>query len=481
MSRLLLFSFLACLLAGFGSPVRAEALSWEVCRGAASAAGPVLRDCRPVEGGIDPQGREIWLRTAVRGGDRQALYIGGVASSQVWLDGRLLGANGRPADTAQAEIPGRYQAVFPIEDAASGGDRTLVVRMSSFHAGLRFATPISGLFVAPYPHPSLSPGPLLAVTFTAAGALLAAAFGFGVIHALRRTHSSLVLAAMAGVAGLQAVVENLRSLVNYAYPLHAWRMSAIWLLSATFAVLLVSYVSGRFQPAARGRLTILALVVMLATSFVPGFDLKTGLALLAGVLLAGVAATTGVRTAQPGARPVLAYLVLFLTVAVVFPRWLADLSFFLLAAGLVLPLLMAEVVRLGREDRQREAALVTAASRPNRLTVASARGVELVPIPDILAVTGADDYVELRLAGGRRLLHAERLEALAARLPSQFLRVHRSAIANLAHARRLERDGERWRLHLNDDSMLPVSRSRLAALRESLDEAEMTAAASGGS
>ena len=48
---------------------------------------------------------------------------------------------------------------------------------------------------------------------------------------------------MAGVAALQAIVESLRTLFAYPYPLHAWRMSAIWVLAATFAVLLVTYVA----------------------------------------------------------------------------------------------------------------------------------------------------------------------------------------------------------------------------------------------
>jgi DNA-binding LytR/AlgR family response regulator len=126
-------------------------------------------------------------------------------------------------------------------------------------------------------------------------------------------------------------------------------------------------------------------------------------------------------------------------------------------------------VRLGRDDRGREAALTRAASQPDRLTVASARGVELVPIAEILAVVGADDYVELRMVGGRSLLHAARLDGLSSQLPSSFLRVHRSVIANLDHAQRLERDGDRWRLHLSEGAPLPVSRSRQPALREALD------------
>ena len=102
--------------------------------------------------------------------------------------------------------------------------------------------------------------------------------------------------------------------------------------------------------------------------------------------------------------------------------------------------------------------------------MASARGVELVPISEILAVLGADDYVESRLVGGHRLLHAARLDALMAQLPPSFLRVHRSVIANLSRAQRLERDGDRWWLHMSEGDRLPVSCSCQSALRAALDD-----------
>lgn len=270
---------------------------------------------------------------------------------------------------------------------------------------------------------------------------------------------------------MQAFVENLRHLLAYPYPVHAWRLVAVWLLSAAFSVLLASYAAGRFLPKMRGRLTILALVGVGAASLAPGFDWKTSIALLVGVVLAGAAASAGVWTRQSAARSMLAYLALFLALAVSLPEWLVDVSFFLLAAALVLPLLAAEVVRLAQEDRGREAALVSAASQPDRLTIATARGVEFVPLRNIVSAVGADDYVELRLVGGRTVLHAERLDRLAAQLPSNFLRVHRSAIANLAYAHRLEREGRRWRLYLADENELSVSQSRLPKLREVLDGA----------
>lgn len=462
---------LTILLTSLATLARAQDLSWQACHGVLGPAAPVLSDCRPIRGVVDPQGRELWIRATIKAPTDtrpRALYVAGVASSQAWLNDQRLGANGLPAAAARDEVPGRYQAMFPIRETAwRPGENVLVLRLSSFHGGLRFAGPMSGIGVFPYPYPQRTA--LLAVTFVTAGALLAAAFGFGVIHVLRRTGSSLILAAMAGLAAVQAIVESLRTVFDYAYPLHAWRMSAIWGLSAAFAILLVSYVAGRFLPRARGLMIGMALGVVGATALLPGFDFKTVWALILGVALAALPAAAGVRAGRPGARLTLAYLALFLALALGFPEWLADLSFFLLAAGLVLPLLVVEVVRLGRDDRGREAALTQAASRPDRLTVASARGVELAPLAEILAVVGADDYVELRMVGGRSLLHAARLDGLTGQLPTHFLRVHRSVIANLNHVKRLERDGDRWRLHLSEGAPLPVSRSRQPALREALD------------
>ncbi len=472
MWRMLLFTI---LLVSLPTALQAQEAVWQSCRGEPGAGAPILHDCRPVEGAIDPQGRELWLRSVVRppaGDDPAALYVVGVASSEVWLNGQRLGANGRPGASAATEAPGRYEAAFPIPERMwRSADNVVVVHMSSFHGVVRLDRPMAGIVVAPWPWPSRTVP--LAITFVAAGALFAAAFGFGVIHSLRRTGSSLVLAAMAAVPGLQAVLESLRVLVPYAYPVHGWRLVGIWALTAAFALLLVSYVATRFWPQARRPLVALAVVAVGASGFAPGFDLKSGLALMIGVGLSATAAAIGVLHRRPGARPALVYLGVFMAIGLLFPVWLIDLSYFLFAAGLVLPLLMVEVVRLGRDDREREAALTHAAARPNCLTVASSRGVERVPLGDIVAVVGADDYVELRLTDGRRLLHAARLDRLEAELPASFLRVHRSVIANLAHVRGFERDGGRGRLLMREASPLPISRNRLSAVRDALEAPDL--------
>lgn len=472
MARMLLLALILIWLPG-----PAVAQDWEVCHGTPGPDAPVLNDCRPVEGVIDPQGRELWLRGVVARPSRegpQAFYVGGTASSEVWLNGRRLGANGRPGASAKVEVPGRYQAVFPIGDRAWRAENELVVRMSSFHGVLRLDAPIAGLGVYAYPPPSRPIA--LAATFAAAGALLAAAFGFGIIHALRRTGSSLTLAAMASVAGLQAILETLRTLVPYAYPSHVWRLVGIWGLTAAFALLLVSYVASRFWPRARRAMIGIAIVAIAASWLAQGFDLKTIVALAVGVGLAAVGAGVAMWRRQKGARITLAYLAMFVAVGLAFPEGLVDLSYFMFAAGLVLPLLMAEVVRLGRDDQEREIALTRAAARPSCLTVASASGVLRVPLAEIVAVVGADDYVELRLADGRRLLHAARLDRLETELPASFLRVHRSVIANLAHVQGFKRDGGRARLLMGEGEPLPISRNRLPAVRDALEGASLNKA-----
>ena len=450
----------------------AQTPTWEVCRADSLAkpslrSPPALHDCRPVRGVIDPQGRELWLRVQVKrpaGTDPAALYVVGAASSEAWLNGRRLGANGQPADSRDAEVPGRYEAAFPVPDSFwRRADNVAVVRMSAFNGPVRLDAPVAALLVGAYPWPSRAAP--LAVIFGVAGALFAAAFGFGLIYSLRRTGSSLTLAALALVAGLQAILESLRSLVSYAYPIHGWRLIGIWGLSAVFALLLVSWTAFRFWPQGRRPLTLLTIAAVAASTLAPGFDLKTVSALMVGLVLAAVTAGIGVRRRSSAARPTFAWLVLFIAVGLIFPAWMADLSYFLFAAGFLMPLLMAEVVRLGRDDRGREAALSEAISQPDCLIVASSRGVERVRLVDIVAVLGADDYVELHLADGRSLLHAARLDRLEASLPSFFRRLHRSAIANLSYARGYERAGGRLHLLLQTGAPLPISRNRVSAVK----------------
>jgi DNA-binding LytR/AlgR family response regulator len=76
--------------------------------------------------------------------------------------------------------------------------------------------------------------------------------------------------------------------------------------------------------------------------------------------------------------------------------------------------------------------------RTRYLAVAYAGHVELVPLTEVVAIHGDDDYASVELANGQRRLHKRTLTELEGLLPPEFLRVHRSHIVNLQRVRKLE-------------------------------------------
>jgi two-component system LytT family response regulator len=105
---------------------------------------------------------------------------------------------------------------------------------------------------------------------------------------------------------------------------------------------------------------------------------------------------------------------------------------------------------------------------PRRLVIATA-GADLVLDVAEIEWIEADDYYAAVHARGRRHLIRESLASLEARLPG-FVRVHRSAIVNLARVREVRaRPGEDPAVVLHDGTQLPLSRRRrrqvAAALR----------------
>lgn len=104
-------------------------------------------------------------------------------------------------------------------------------------------------------------------------------------------------------------------------------------------------------------------------------------------------------------------------------------------------------------------------ARPAELLVRTRAGLERVRVSDIVCIQADDDYVQLALRGGRRLLHDEPMARLAQRLPAEFVRVHRSFIVRRDAVRRVaDGPGGARVLHLHDGTQVPVSRRRVAAV-----------------
>jgi len=104
-----------------------------------------------------------------------------------------------------------------------------------------------------------------------------------------------------------------------------------------------------------------------------------------------------------------------------------------------------------------------------QLLVRTAGRTELVAAGAIVRLSGADDYVEICLASGERLLHDARLDELERLLPGEFLRVHRCHIVNTAHLVRVRTlaSGQRV-VESSDGAQVPLSRRRARAVMAAL-------------
>jgi DNA-binding LytR/AlgR family response regulator len=103
------------------------------------------------------------------------------------------------------------------------------------------------------------------------------------------------------------------------------------------------------------------------------------------------------------------------------------------------------------------------------LAVKKSGRVELVAVADVLYVQGAGNYSELVLTDGRRELHDKTLERLAAVLPPQFERIHKSFLVRLGAIRALHAsEGSHYEAELKNGLSLPVGRTRYKELREKL-------------
>ena len=102
------------------------------------------------------------------------------------------------------------------------------------------------------------------------------------------------------------------------------------------------------------------------------------------------------------------------------------------------------------------------------LTLRDGAILRRIALCDIIRLSGADDYVEVVLISGRKLLVTARLAMIAEELPDGFERVHRSHVLNLAHITDLVPRRGAALARSRGGLETPVSRSVAARIRHRL-------------
>jgi DNA-binding LytR/AlgR family response regulator len=441
---------------------------------------------------LDPQGRMIWVRMRqtvdpARLADPAPLgvLVSAKSTSEVWLNGLLIGRNGVPAASRRDEVPGRMDAAFAVPPGVLQADNEIVLRMSSHRGLLRLSRPAHWVMVGPLDAPQDSLLRHYWPSLIPFGALLAGGLYWAAAAATgEQRRASVRLAAMSLCAAGQLFAEVTRGLYAYPYPFHDLRLILVLLFALGFGLALAAHVVFTFEEKRpRGVLSVIAGITLLVVLGAPGFDQKSGLAVLLPTLGCALMAALWTFERKPDSVWHLVALAAFAGTIVAAPYTFLDVLVFYVVAAFLLFLFVRQAVVLAeaRREQRREAERAgrlelalerTRAAEPARaIKVASAGRIELAPLGQIVCFKGAGDYVEIRLVGGRELLHSESLNELETRLPATFVRVHRSYIVNTAYVRALAREASGvGRLILSEGPEIPVSRRVLPKVRVALDE-----------
>ena len=439
---------------------------------------------------IDPQGRHIWVKvvTTLKPDIHEqaplSLFVLVKGSSVVYLNGYKLIENGMPSDKKSREVAGKMDISIPIPDALiKAGENQIVLRMSSHQGYLKLQTPIHMIAIAQNRNIQDSALRNYWPTLLPFGALILGGLYF-IVMAFRGRQSRLtaLLSLMSFAAAAQLFIEVSRGLFAYAYPVQDLRLIGIWVCAAIFGISLAAFIIHRIQFLQKTWLIVFAIGLVALSVTAEGMDIKASLAfLLPAIYSAGLCFYKGTK-GDKGALGFAAALIVFAGLNVFTTGKFLDLYFYYVVLALLLFLFAQQAAAFAREqdlhiiEAERSKRLQMALDKKGAeakalsISITNAGHIRSINVREIVHIDGAGDYSNIVLETGKTYLHTQTLVELETELPPQFLRVHRSHIANTDFVESLSRDPSgTGTLTLTNGDLVPVSRRVMPGVRKALN------------
>lgn len=227
---------------------------------------------------------EVWLRANVDlsklqrpAGKPLGIYVGAMASHELYWDGVLLGRGGVVARTKAGETPGPIEAHYQIPDRlATPGVHALLLRTSAFHRGFSPRHGYWSVFITDYDRIVTSrTRSAHFASIALSGIVLTAVFSFALFFVSRRDRSFLLLGTLCLAAAGLLIAEAWRPLFGYTYDWQIVRLRTLvacaWLVGVQLVALLVTRFPHRYGRAVVGATIVLATI---APFLHPGWDPK---------------------------------------------------------------------------------------------------------------------------------------------------------------------------------------------------------------
>ncbi len=440
---------------------------------------------------IDPQNRLLWVAidleldlNALKELQPLGLFLSGKSSSKVYLNDHYLGNNGHPAINAIEEKAGAMDAVFhvPYDELKSANNR--VVMLLSAHQGLlQLSHPINGMSMGTYHRPNDAILRYYWPSLLPFGVLLLGGFYLLLMTVFNHLPRHVfLLPVMAILAATQLFVEVSRGLYAYPYTFHDYRLLMVLFCSLGFGCCLLAYVL-HLLPIKKRLMQWLFIVVplLLLIWAVPGYDYKSISAIVVPIAVALVYLFRAWYLSQPNVRFVSLLLLVFFMMVFMNAYSFIDTVYYYFVAALIF-LLMTQQAKQASQAKQMQLKYQARADQlqqvidqqsikdsNDKIEIRSAGKVEWVLIKDIAFCKGAGDYVELVLVNGENKLFYGSLTELSLRLPTIFLKTHRSYLVNTTLISSLERNNSgSSHLILSQGEVVPISRRILPQVKQQL-------------
>jgi hypothetical protein len=446
-------------------------------------------NCVPIKfRDIDPQGKELWLQTeipeeAIISLDKKplGLYLMGKAASVVYLNGVIIGNNGKPNDATIKEAVGKMDHVFYVPRTLLRAQKNeLVIHLSGHKSLVELSFPMHFIGLATYGDSKrfIQSHSALGLIFVGMFVLSGLYYG-SLAFRSEKKRNPILLFLMSFFAGTQLAVEISRGLINYDYPTHDLRLIGVCLLALGFGLSLLTLLSSKF--AGKHKLHWIYAGTLLTSSIVltfPGFDIKTNLAIVVPILVSFVLILVNLKRqfSWHAVKYLVVLSVFIFTVTVTF-RYFHELVFYFIVAMLLAYLFIqqareysmelesAQIEKTLRAKLEFKLAQMQQQQTSETINIHSAGKIDKIPTQDIFYCQASGDYVEIYLQN-RELLYSGSLKSIAEQLPSTFIRVHRSYVVNIDKVMSMKRDGENGYLVLSNDNQIPVSRRMMPQVKE---------------
>jgi hypothetical protein len=172
----------------------------------------------------------------------QLLFISALASTEIFLDGKPLAANGQAGNNLATEIPGNIEFWVNLPAQLTIGRHQLILKMSTYHAPADLSQYFYGAFIRDqnefFQHKQLNN--LFAILLAGGLALVALIFLILVFSIQRQAHW-LIFCLLCASASCLLIIEVWRNFMGYAYPLHVFRLYSVLLMADLFSLLLPLY------------------------------------------------------------------------------------------------------------------------------------------------------------------------------------------------------------------------------------------------